>query len=163
MFSHSFLPVLFLPRWSFQLVFLWKSPLSLNIILCGWLGLKRPNNKLCHSCYLLYRWRITSWHIVPAGWPSHDGDVTVYVKDVNQLSLPTPIYSVLVSTSVFMAVSTVFRSINSPDNSPLSHSFLPVLFLPYGSFQLYISIIKVSHSPDIIPCGWLGLKHQLTN
>ena len=62
-----------------------------------------------------------------------------------------------------MAVSTVFRSINSPDNSPLSHSFLPVLFLPYGSFQLYISIMKVSHSPDIIPCGWLGLKHQLTN
>ena len=27
---------------------------------------------------------------------------------------------------------------NSPDNSPLSHSLLPVLFLPYWSFQQYI-------------------------
>ena len=33
-----------------------------------------------------------------------------------------------------MALSTVFHSINSPDNSPLSHSVLPVLFLPYWSF-----------------------------
>ena len=37
---------------------------------------------------------------------------------------------VLVSVSVFMALSTVFHSINSPDNPPLSHSVLPVLFLP---------------------------------
>ena len=27
---------------------------------------------------------------------------------------------------------------------------------------MYLSI-KVSLSPDVIPCGWLGLKHQLTN
>ena len=40
-------------------------------------------------------------------------------------------YSVLVSISVFIALSTAFHSINSPDNSPLSHSVLPVLFLPY--------------------------------
>ena len=46
-------------------------------------------------------------------------------------------YSVLVSVSVFMALSTVFHSINFPDNSPLSHSVLPVLLLPYWSFQLY--------------------------
>ena len=42
-----------------------------------------------------------------------------YVKDFNQPSLPTPFYAVLVSVSVFMALSTVFHSINSPDNSPL--------------------------------------------
>ena len=48
--------------------------------------------------------------------------------------------SVLVSVSVFMALSTVFRSLNSPDNSPLSHSVLLVLFLPYWSFRLYISL-----------------------
>ena len=42
----------------------------------------------------------------------------------------------------FLALSTVFHSINSPDNSPLSHSVLPVLFLPYWSFQLYISLWK---------------------
>ena len=39
--------------------------------------------------------------------------------------------TVLVSVSVFMALSTVFHSINPPDNFPLSHSVPPVLFLPY--------------------------------
>ena len=33
-------------------------------------------------------------------------------------------YSVLVSVSVFMALSTVFHSMNSPYNSPLSHTVL---------------------------------------
>ena len=79
------------------------------------------------------------------------GDVVVYVKGINQLSLPTPVYSVLVSISVFMALSPVFHSINSPNDSPLYHSVLPVsnsivhsvlpiLILPYRSFQLYISV-----------------------
>ena len=87
---------------------------------------------------------------VPAGSPSRGGDVAVHVFDMNQPSLPTPFYSVLVSISVFVALSTVFHSINSPDNFPLSHSVLPVLFLPYWSFQLYM---KVSFSPDVILCG----------
>ena len=77
---------------------------------------------------------------VPRSSPSHGGDVVVYVSDINQPSLPNPFYSVLVSVSVFIALSTVFHSINSPDNSPLSHSVLPVLFLPYWSFQLHISL-----------------------
>ena len=68
------------------------------------------------------------------------GNAAVYVFDMNQPILPTPFYSALVAISVFKAVSTVFHSINSPDNSPLSHSVLPVLLLPYGSFQLYISL-----------------------
>ena len=76
------------------------------------------------------------------GSPSRGGDVTVYVFDINQPSLPTPFYSVLVSVSVFIALSTVFHSINFRDNSPLSHSVLLVLFLPYWSFQLYMSIRK---------------------
>ena len=69
--------------------------------------------------------------VVPADSPSRGGDVMVQVFDINQLSLPTPFYSVLVSISVFMVLSTVFHSINSPDNSPLPHSPLPVLILPY--------------------------------
>ena len=77
---------------------------------------------------------------VSAGSPSRGGYVTVYVFDINQPSLPTPFYSVLVSISIFMVLSNVFHSINSPDNSPLSHSVLPVFFLPYRSFQLYISL-----------------------
>ena len=72
------------------------------------------------------------------GSPSRGGDVAVYVLDTNQPSLPTP-YSVLVSISVFMALPTKFHSINCPENSLLSNSVLPVLFLPYWSFQLYVS------------------------
>ena len=66
-------------------------------------------------------------------------DAAVDVFDINQPSLPTPLSSVLVSVSVFTPLSTVFHSINSPDKSPLFHSVLSVLFLPYWSFQLYIS------------------------
>ena len=72
------------------------------------------------------------------GIPSRGGDVAVYVFNINQPSLPTLFYSVLVSVSVFMALSTVFHSTTFPDNSPLSHSVLPVLFLRFGFFQLYI-------------------------
>ena len=72
---------------------------------------------------------------VPAGSPSRGGDVTVQPTE-----LAHSFYSVLVSISVFMALSTVFHSINSADNSLFSHSVLPVLSLPYWSFQLYISL-----------------------
>ena len=72
------------------------------------------------------------------------------------------LYSVLVAVSVFMALSTVFHSINSPNNSLLSHSVPLVLFLPYRSFQLYL-FMEVSLSCDKVLCGCLGLKHQLTN
>ena len=68
--------------------------------------------------------------LVPAGSPSCGGDVTVYVYDINQPSLPTLFHSVLASVSVFMALSTVFHSINSSDNSAFSHSVLSVLSLP---------------------------------
>ena len=44
---------------------------------------------------------------VPMGSPSRGGDVAVYVFNINQLSLPTPFYSVLVSISVFMALSLI--------------------------------------------------------
>ena len=104
--------------------------------------------------------RLVALTQVPAGSPSRGGDVAVHVFDINQPSLPTPFYSVLVSLSAFMAPSIVFHSVNSSDNSPLSHSVLPVSFLPYPSFELYISLPKSSAA---LICGWLGLKHQLTN
>ena len=57
-------------------------------------------------------------HRGPAGSSSRGGDVTVYVCDINQPSLPTPFKkknSVLVSVFVSMApFSTVFHSITSP-------------------------------------------------
>ena len=77
---------------------------------------------------------------VPAESPSRGSDIAVDVFDVNQPSLPTPFYSVLVSASVFMALSTVLHPINSPDNSPFSDSVLPVLSLPDWPFQLYIPL-----------------------
>ena len=77
--------------------------------------------------------------LVPTGSPSPGGNVTVYVFNINQPSLPAPFYSVLVSVSASMSLSTVFHFIKFPDNSPFSHSVLLVLFLPYWSFQLYIS------------------------
>ena len=72
------------------------------------------------------RERLDSTMIILTGSPSRGGDVAGYVFDINQLSLPTPFRSVLVSVSVFMALSTVFRSINFPDNSPFSQLVLQV-------------------------------------
>ena len=87
---------------------------------------------------------------VTTGSPSPGGDVTVCVFDINQPSLPTPFYSVLVSISVFMALSTVVHSIDSPDNSPLSHSRLIFALLVLSTIYL---LMTVSFSPDIVLCG----------
>ena len=105
-----------------------------------------PTLRFLHRCLCL--------PFVPASSPSRDGNVAVYVFDRNQPNLPTPFYSILVSTSVFLSRSTVFYSINSPDNSPLSHSVLPVLILPYWSFQLYESL----RHPWYNPLWVIGLK-----
>ena len=83
---------------------------------------------------------IYAFFSVPAGSPPRGGDVAGYVFKISQPSLPTPFYSVLVSVSVFMALSIVFRSINSIDDSPLSHPVLPVSFQPKWSSQLHISL-----------------------
>ena len=83
---------------------------------------------------------------IPAGSPSRGGDVAVYVVGINQPSLPTPFYSVLVSASVFTALSIVFHSLYSPDNCPLSHSVLPGLFCLIGPFNFFM---KVSLSPEM--------------
>ena len=79
--------------------------------------------------------------IVPAGSSSHDGDVMVSIRH-KPPSLPIPLYSLLVSISVFLALSTVFHSINSPNNALRFHSVLLVLSLPHWSFQLYTSLWK---------------------
>ena len=74
------------------------------------------------------------------------GMFTVYGLDINQPSMPTPFYSVLVPVSVFMALSAVFHCINSPDNSPLSHSVLLVLFCLIGPLN-YISLYECLPQP----------------
>ena len=96
----------------------------------------------------------------PAGSPSRGEDVTVYFSDINQPSLPTLFFlnSVLVSVYVFMVFSTVFHSMNSPDNSPLSHSVLLSLISALLILSTVYLFMTVSLSPDIILCGLTGLK-----
>ena len=91
--------------------------------------------------------------LVATGLPSRRGTITVYVFDINQPSLPTPFHSVLVSVSVFMALLTVFHSINSPDNTSLSLSVLPVFISALLVLSTMYLVMKVSLIPDIILCG----------
>ena len=82
--------------------------------------------------------------LVPVGSPSRGGDVVVYFKNINQPTLLTHfINSVLVSISVFMALSTVFHFLNPLDSPLPSRSVVPVLFLPDWSFELYNLFMKV--------------------
>ena len=57
---------------------------------------------------------------VPTGSPPRGGDVAVY----EPTELACSFRSVLVSVSICMALSTVFHSISSPENSLPSHSVL---------------------------------------
>ena len=92
-----------------------------------------------------------SYTDVPVGSPSCGWNVIVYAFDISYLSLPTPFYYVLVSVSVFIALSTVFQSINSPDNSPFSHTlfFWSHLCLtgPFNYISLYESLLQPWYNP----------------
>ena len=70
-----------------------------------------------------------------ASSPSRGGDVAVCVFDVNQPSLPTPFYSVLMYVSVFMALSTVFHSIILPRTLRFLSLFFRSYFCPNGPFN----------------------------
>ena len=75
-----------------------------------------------------------------------------------------PFYSVLVSNSVFMSLSTVFHSINSLDNCPFFSLCSSDLISALLVLSMIFLFMKVSFSPDItIPSGWLSSNHQLTN
>ena len=86
--------------------------------------------------------------MVPTGSPSRGGDVAVYAFDTNQHILPTPFYSVLVSVSVLMALSTIFHSINFPNNSPLSRCSFGLITALLVLSTIYL-FMKVSLSPDL--------------
>ena len=99
----------------------------------------------------------------PAGSPSCGGDVAVHVLDINQPSLPTP----------FFFCSCVYFCLYCPFNCISFHKFFRQLSaFSLCSFGLISALLvfsgryfftKVSFSPDIILCGRLGLKHELTN
>ena len=92
------------------------------------------------------------------------GDVAVHVFVINQPSLPSPfhLFLCLYIISVFMALSTVFHSINPPDYSAFSICSSGLIYALLVLSTTYL-FIKVSLSPDIILCGSMGSEHQLTN
>ena len=109
-------------------------------LLCSWLNsvlnvlrclVNKPCvNQICLSCDSAWQWIGFLKEIRGTG-----EKVCFHTKLNTAKSLlegkPTElahsVYFVRVSVSVFTALSTVFHSINSPDNSPLSQSVLPVL------------------------------------
>ena len=117
-----------------------------------WLGLNN-NNSLSLSLSLSFSLSLSLSLSVPTGSPSRGGDVVVYIYDIDQPSLPTLFYSVLVSISVFLALSTAFRSINSPDNSPLFSLYSCGLISALLVISTKYLSKKVSFSPDMILRG----------
>ena len=89
----------------------------------------------------LYESLLQPWYKSPRAHLPVVGMSGLCQKDIIQPSLPTLIFCSCVYFCLY-GLSTVFHSTNSPDNSPLSHSVHPVLFLPYRSFQLYTTLWK---------------------
>ena len=106
----------------------------------------------------LFRRNFTSY-VVPAGTPSRGGDVMVYVTDTKLTKL----------AHSFLFCSCVCFCLYGPFNSISFHKFSRQLFVfslcssGLHSALMVLSTIylfmKVSLSPDVIPCGLLGLKH----
>ena len=71
-----------------------RSKLTMNVCVCVCVCVCVP---LCYA-------------YVPAGSPSRGGDVVVHIFDINQQSLPSPLYSVLVSISVSWPFQLYFIS-----------------------------------------------------
>ena len=115
------------------------------------------------SRYRLINYLSQFLSLVPTGSPSRGGDVMVYVFDINQPSLPTPFtlfMCLFLSLWLFQLYFSFHKS--SRQMSAFSHcsSSLISALLVLSTTYLFM---KVSFSPDIILCGWLGLKHQLNN
>ena len=92
-------------------------------------------------------WRNASFNfgISPRGLTFTWWDVTVYVKDINQPSLPTPFYSIPVSVSVLWP----FQLYLIPKNPPTTLRFLTLFFRsylcligPFNCMSLYESLIQ---------------------
>ena len=90
--------------------------------------------------------------MAPTGSPSHGGDVAVYVIDIDQPNMPTPFYSVVLSISVFMALSTVFHSIILPTTLRFITLFFWSYFCRTGPFSYvsrYESLLQAWYNPLI--------------
>ena len=137
-----------------------SNPIAITFLVLAWRYNSNNNNKMIMVRVMAYTnsnknkfESLNTAKTSPAGSRSRGGDVAVFVFDINQPSLPTPFYSVLVSISVFMALSTVFHSISSSDNFfafSLCSSGLISALLALSTIYLFM---KVSLGPDVILCG----------
>ena len=83
------------------------------------------------------------------GSPSRGGDVTVHVWQK-----PTElVHSLLFPSCAYFCLYGLFNCISFRKFSR------QLRFLT----QFFRSYLSLTVSPDVILCGWLGLKHQLTN
>ena len=144
-----------------------------------WKKIIVSSQKICVHITELIRKAFTQWthpnHSVnvslksfPTGSPSRGGDGAVYVFDINQPSLPTPFFFFFFF--FFLLFLCLFLSFNCISLHKFSHPtlcFLTQFFRSYfcltGPFNYMYSFMKVSFSLDVTLCGWLGLKHQLTD
>ena len=136
-----------------------------------WPSVKRRKKSVTLKHYwnwivkLLYngKWpKCLLWMLIPVGSPSCGRHVTVYVWH-NPVELAHP----------FLFCSCVYFCLYGPFNCISFHKFswqLSTFSLCFSCLILALLVlstiyflIKVSISPDIILCVWLGLKHQLTN
>ena len=102
------------------------------------------SNTLGGTCvYTKYKWSFQIYAFA-AGSPSRGGDVTVYVWHK-----PTELArSFLFYSCVCFCLCGLFNRIsfhNSPDNSPFSHSVLPIGYFKYIS--LYKSFLHLWYNP----------------
>ena len=106
-------------------------------------------------------WKLNCSDVGPRGFALSWWECYGLCLNTNQPSLPTLFYYVLVSVSVFAALSTVFP-INSPEKSAFSPGSSG-LISTLSVFSTTYLCMKFSLSSDEILCGWPGLKHQLTD
>ena len=93
----------------------------------------------------------------------HDWDFRVFVVDINQRSLPTLLFHSCVCFCLYHGPFSCFSFYKFPWQLSVflgCSSGLTSAVLVFSTICLFM---KVSLSPYIIFCGWLGLKQKLTN
>ena len=134
----------------------------LTLFSWSYICLTGPFNYISLYGSLPQSWYNPLWLTVPAGSPSRGGDVTVYVwHKPAELA-----HSLLFCSCVYFCLYGSFNCISFHKFSR-QLSVFSLCSCGLSSALLVLSTIylfmKVSFSPDIIPSGWLGSKHQLTN
>ena len=112
--------------------------------------------------YYYYYHLILDHVYFPVGSPSRGGDVAAYILNINQLSQPTPF---LFCSFVCFCLYGSFNCISFHKFSRQLSAFLLCSSGPTSVLLVLSTVylfIKVSLSPDVTLCGWLGWKHQLT-